>query len=253
MNSEYDKSFPRLLVLGSGDAFNSYGRNHSNYLLQGSGTSVLVDCGATILSALETNKIDHNSISEIIISHLHGDHYGGLPYLLLSGLYNQIRTTPLIIRGPRDTQERVKRLTELLYPGIWQKIYQLPITWVTYPTLESVQTKWGSFEAWPVNHSQAANPHGFKIFFEGKQVAFSGDTGWSENLILLAERADVFICECNFYTSSSSGHLNYIKLKEKLNQHTCSRIFLTHLSREMLDNPQANAFARLTDGMIIRL
>ena len=68
-----------LDFLGTGDAFGSGGRFNTCFLVERSEASLLIDCGASSLIAMRRFGVDPNSIAAILISHLHGDHFGGLP------------------------------------------------------------------------------------------------------------------------------------------------------------------------------
>ena len=69
----------RLTVIGSGDAFGSGGRHNTCFHLVAGERTVLIDCGASAPVALRARSIDPNSIDAVILSHLHGDHFGGIP------------------------------------------------------------------------------------------------------------------------------------------------------------------------------
>src|SRR5579864_4417433 len=69
----------RLEFLGSGDAFGSGGRFNTCFRLERAGGDVLIDCGASSLIAMRQRGVDPNAIALVVISHLHGDHFGGLP------------------------------------------------------------------------------------------------------------------------------------------------------------------------------
>lgn len=92
---------------GSGDAFGSGGRYQACIYLQAPGSPgpVLVDCGTTSLSALKRLGLDPGEIAAVFVSHLHGDHSGGLPFLILDGQFSR-RTKPLTIAGPPGTARR---------------------------------------------------------------------------------------------------------------------------------------------------
>jgi ribonuclease BN (tRNA processing enzyme) len=64
----------RITVVGSGDAFGSGGRFQTCIAL---GTHTLIDYGATSLVALRQQGFDPNAIDTVLLSHLHGDHFGG--------------------------------------------------------------------------------------------------------------------------------------------------------------------------------
>ncbi len=91
----------RLQFLGSGDAFGSGGRfNTCFHLERARRGNVLIDCGASSMVAIRKMGIDPNAISAILVSHLHGDHFGGLPFFLLDAQLVSRRTAPLTLAGP---------------------------------------------------------------------------------------------------------------------------------------------------------
>ena len=59
----------RLLFLGSGDAFSSGGRFQTCFHLDGAGESLLIDCGATSLTALKRAGIDPGGVGFVAITH----------------------------------------------------------------------------------------------------------------------------------------------------------------------------------------
>jgi ribonuclease BN (tRNA processing enzyme) len=102
---------------GSGDAFGSGGRYQACiHLRPAGGSPVLLDCGATSLSALKRLGLDPGEISAVFISHLHGDHFGGLPFLILDGQFSR-RTRLLAVVGPPGTATRLADTMECLFPG----------------------------------------------------------------------------------------------------------------------------------------
>src|SRR4029077_13564419 len=105
-----------LRFVGCGDAFAAGGRFQTSFYVIGGGEPLLIDCGATTLVALKRLGIDPASIGTVVLSHLHGDHFGGLPWLILDGQFAK-RTRPLEIIGPPGTTQRVNQAFEALYPG----------------------------------------------------------------------------------------------------------------------------------------
>jgi ribonuclease BN (tRNA processing enzyme) len=100
----------RLTFLGSGDAFGSGGRRvaHGN---------VLVDCGASSMVAIRKWQVDPNAISTVLVSHLHGDPFGGLPFFLLDAQLISRRTAPLTLAGPPGFRERLMIVMEAMFAG----------------------------------------------------------------------------------------------------------------------------------------
>ena len=94
----------RLQFLGSGDAFGSGGRfNTCFHLERRQHGNVLIDCGASSMVAIRKWDVDPRGISTILVSHLHGDHFGGLPFFVLDGQFRR-RERPLLVVGPPGTR-----------------------------------------------------------------------------------------------------------------------------------------------------
>ena len=64
-------------------------------------------------------------------------------------------------------------------------------------------------------------------------MAFSGDTGWTEELIPASDGADVFLCECTFFDEVVPQHISWKQLQPRLSQLRTKRLVLTHLSETM--------------------
>jgi ribonuclease BN (tRNA processing enzyme) len=94
----------RVTVLGSGDAFGSGGRFHSAHLVEAPGATFLLDCGPTVLQSLKRSGNDPGRLDFALISHLHGDHFGGVPFLFMEYRYASPRTRPFTLVGPPGTR-----------------------------------------------------------------------------------------------------------------------------------------------------
>src|SRR3546814_8896373 len=90
----------RLTVIGCSDAFNNGGRNHTCFFVKNPSVCFLIDCGANTCSGLKQHHIYNEEIDVIVISHFHGDHYGGLPFFLLEAAALRRKTT-LTIMSPQ--------------------------------------------------------------------------------------------------------------------------------------------------------
>jgi ribonuclease BN (tRNA processing enzyme) len=110
----------KLHVLGCGDASGSGGRNNSGYLAEASDRLFLLDCGPTTLPAMKRAGFDPRQLDAVFVSHLHGDHYGGLPFFFIDFLYDHPREKPLHIAGPPGMEERARGLFQLMYGDLLQ-------------------------------------------------------------------------------------------------------------------------------------
>jgi ribonuclease BN (tRNA processing enzyme) len=100
-----------VVFVGTGDAFGSGGRRNSAILVRDRGKTLLLDCGPTTLGGLKTLGIDPLELDAIALSHFHGDHIAGVPFVLLDYLYEHPRKKPLELLGPPGVAERVAQLT----------------------------------------------------------------------------------------------------------------------------------------------
>ena len=224
----------QLRVIGNGDAFGTGGRYHTCFYLESSETKFLVDLGATAIQNLQS-KVELNDINLIIISHLHGDHFGGIPFFLLNSAFQTNRSKSLTIIGPEGCEGRINSPTENLYKGITHKLERFDLNIIEYET--GVINKYKDLEilALPAIHSDESNSHCLQIVSGETKFAYSGDTEWTDDLYKVAHDADYFICECSYYSTQMNGHLSYLELDKKLEDLTTKKILLTHLSSEMLD------------------
>lgn len=236
-----------LKVIGCGDAFGSGGRLNTCFYVDAGSIRFLVDCGASSLPGLKEHGIHADDIDAIVISHFHGDHYGGVPFVLLDAAING-RTKRLQVISPLGGQRRIAALLDLLYPGT-EVLEKLDIEFLEYNVNEILDLGTWRIQAFDVIHSERALPHGLRIAIAGKVIAYSGDTSWTDALFALSEQADVFICECNFFDMQVKGHMNYLELERRLPEFSCKRMLLTHFDQQMLDSLDKVKVECLRDGM----
>jgi len=109
----------RVTTVGAGDAFGSGGRFQTCIALaadEATAPSLLLDCGATNLTALRQQQIDPNQIQAVLVSHLHGDHFGGLPFLVSTGSSTAVLTTSPSSGCPAPVPASSRRW-RLCFPG----------------------------------------------------------------------------------------------------------------------------------------
>jgi ribonuclease BN (tRNA processing enzyme) len=223
----------RLTFVGSGDAFAGGARFEACLHLSGGEEPLLLDCGATTLVALKRLNIDPASIGYVALSHFHGDHYGGLPWLILDGQFAK-RTMRLEILGPGGTRERFVEAFEVLYPGSLDAERPFETEIIEYADRTAQDFGPARVTAYPVRHTPGTNPHGLRIEYANRVIAFSGDTEWADTLPEIARGADLFVCECNFFDTKAVGHLDYETLMQHRSELECERIVITHMSEDML-------------------
>ncbi|MEQ8472421.1 MAG: MBL fold metallo-hydrolase [Marinoscillum sp.] len=242
----------KLTVLGCGDAFASEGRFNTSFLLSDTGKNILIDCGASSLIRLKQVGVSPLDIETIVITHFHGDHYGGLPFFVISNYVELKRSEPFTIIGPVGIEKRVMELQEAMYPGSSQMIDSMGVVFREFE--DGLVTEEGDLSVYArmVVHSPDSNPHGVKVTWRNKVVAFSGDTEWAESLIDLASDSDVFIIECNNYHKDSPGHLSYQTILEKRDFFKTKKLLMTHMGSEVINMPDLE-IDKLYDGMSLSI
>lgn len=224
-----------VTIVGSGDAFCSGGRAHTCIEVAVKGHSVLVDFGASSILAFKAQGRSFNSIDAILISHLHGDHFGGLPYMLLDCQFSSRRKRPMIIAGPPGLQDRLMRSFKLAYPGLIETGWNFE--WPIIEIEPEVATQIAGFSLLtvPVTHPSGAPATGMRLSHGGKTFAFSGDTEWTDRLYSIAAGADIFVTDCCSGAEKIPGHIDWPTLKANLPKLTAKRIVATHFSPSALE------------------
>lgn len=237
-----------LRCLGTGDAFGSGGRLPAATLLSSPEGRVLVDCGPATLPALRGAALNPDTIDAILLTHLHGDHFGGVPFVLMDGHYATRRERPLVIAGPAGVEHAVARAVEVLFPGSGGLEPRFPVTYLEWRDGERANA--GPARATPreVRHSTHTACYGLRVELGGCVLAFSGDTEWTDALLELASDADVFLCECSGYDSAPPGHLDFLTLERHLPGLTCRRLLLTHLGEDMVARAAGLPIETVSDG-----
>ena len=242
-----------LVFVGTSDAFGAGGRRQSAIVLRSGGGSVLIDCGATTSAGLSELGIPRDEIDAILISHFHGDHFGGIPFLLLAALYEDERRHPLRIAGPPGIERRVRTLAAALGYAIEEREWSFPIRFEELRPGEEREIGPVTADACEVFHQPQTEPHGLALRFGGQRLVYSGDTGFFPDLPHRVGDADLFICECTYLDNDFEYHINHKELVARKHEFRCQRIILTHLGQEMLTQRGNAGFETADDGLRVRL
>lgn len=199
-----------MKIIGCGDAFGSGTRFQTCFLVDDNHGRLLIDFGATSMVALNVQNISPASVDTILLSHLHGDHYGGLPSLLLHREYLDFANAPLTIAGPPGFPERLQQLVETMFPGTWRDVWSFPLHLIELAPDESHAIGNREIITAPVRHYAGTEiSTAMRITTSGKVITYSGDAGWNDSLIKMSEGSDLFLCDCNdFVDAVFDGHVS---------------------------------------------
>lgn len=242
-----------IRFVGSGDSFGSGGRFQTCILGDIGGRRFLLDCGASSLVALRAQGIDPNSIESILITHMHGDHCAGVPFLLVDAMLGSKRLSPLVVAGPEGIAKRMALLREILFPGSHVMTPKFPYECVSLEMGVANDVGGLCVTPFPALHTPETSPTMLRVECGGKVVMYTGDTEWTEDIVAAADGADLLISECCFYEKAVRTHMNYRALKAQLARVRAKTVVLTHMAGEMLahvdDVPERCAY----DGMVVEL
>jgi ribonuclease BN (tRNA processing enzyme) len=243
-----------VTVLGSGDAFATAGRSQSGYLVRASDMCVLMDAGPDLLGSMKRKGLKPGDIDVILISHLHGDHYGGIPFLMLEYMYESPLQRPIKIVGPRNLESRCWRMMKLAYPRFDSEAVRPWLHFIEIGPHEETRMGRLAISAIRSPHTEIDISLSLKVQVDGKTIVYSGDSGWNEELVGFTEGADLFLCECTYYESSHlQFHMNYPQLAASRDRFKVKRMILTHLGREVLRHQRNLKIELASDGMKIHL
>jgi ribonuclease BN (tRNA processing enzyme) len=243
----------RLQFIGCGDAFGSGGRSNTCFQVVGDEVNFLIDCGASALPAMKRLEVARDDIALILITHFHGDHFAGLPFFLLDAQFSR-RARPLVIAGPAGIEARLEQAMEALFEGSSRTNHRFDLTLVELEPEAS--RSFGAVRVTPfsVVHGASGGPFlAYRIAAEGRVIAYTADTEWTETLIPLGRDADLFIAEAYYYDRMVKNHLSLTTLEAHLAEIRPKRLILTHMSDDMLARVATLPHDAARDGMTIEL
>ena len=235
--------------LGTGDAFGSGGKRQAAIFLRpvGARRGLLLDAGPGCHAALRAEGLSSDDLAAVALSHFHGDHFGGVPFLELDAL-RAGRTDPLLVLSPPGARERLPALRECLYPGLPVRFAEeiretLPGERIGLPG----SLGGGSAEAFAARHQPEAWALSWKLELGGRTVVYSGDTGFSDDLIAVSAGADLLIHECTAL-GALAGHTSHAELRAAAPRITARRVLLVHTGEDVLGADDL-VFERAHDGL----
>src|SRR5262249_10315084 len=200
---------------------------------------VLLDCGASSLIALRRLGIDPLDLDAVVLTHLHGDHFGGLPFLILDAQFRR-RTRPLVVAGPTSVEQRVRDAMEVLFPGSSHVTRRFTVSHVELEAKRAATVAGMAVVPYEGIHpsvppAQARPRSGEPVMALGwpaddTAVAYSGDTEWTAALPEVARDADLFVCEAYGFDKAVKFHLDYTTLMAHRDELACKQLVLTHMS-----------------------
>jgi ribonuclease BN (tRNA processing enzyme) len=222
-------------ILGSGTIAGQTNRNCSGYLVD---DRILLDCGPGTWRSLDSRGIELRLINIVLISHFHVDHISDLIALLWARNVLKIDKEQVFsIFGPSGTRAWYEKLTAV--HSDWLHEAQVEIHELSEG---GAKTEGYTIKASSTYHT--LNSICFRITdSSNRSLFYSGDTGWNENLVKLANSCDLAIIEASVSSENkATDHLSSRLAAVIAQRAEVKRLILTHFYPEALNqDPLAEA------------
>lgn len=217
----------KLEFLGTGGAMNTSSISTS-FLIN---DTVLIDAPPAIPSAIYKLHKGINDINQILITHLHGDHYFGLPFLLVE-YFLMGREEELSIYGDAKLEENVKRLIALAYPGMDYDAVIKNGRIKYYPVTDNQRIDLaGNISVTPIKARHTdVETFGFIVEDESRRIYYSADSEWFEEMDRCIEGVDYAILDATLQEDLLPGHMSFGKVKEIAERYNNKKFFAVHRS-----------------------
>jgi ribonuclease BN (tRNA processing enzyme) len=194
-----------LTFLGTGNAFAPRGLCWNGFLLNG---RHLFEAPPQALQSLNKMRIDPNEVETVVLSHQHGDHFLGLPFLLVHWQHMG-RNKPVRIVAPLGTREAMLTVCELAYPDVTDASYG--IEWIEAE--EGRRVSAGPLEIEPVgvkHDPKLERCLGYHVAIEGRRLGYTGDSALCDGVLDLARQSEVLVSECASRDLQLPPHMNLL-------------------------------------------
>lgn len=217
----------RAIVLGSGTILPSAGRRSTSIFVEAGDTRMLLDCGPGSLDALEEFALSWRSIEVILLTHYHPDHALDIGRLLAARNADTDKSSRSRIKvcGPSGLQAFIERW-QALFPSMVPKQDYLEIHEIDAGRIECIDEA-----VYACRTAHGSSPSlAYYVERNGKRLVYTGDTGWSDELVVFAREADLLLAECSFPDSSGiAGHLTPSTVGKLAARAGARRLILVHL------------------------
>ncbi len=239
----------RLQLIGTGTAFHTDGRGSSSLLVAPDGAPpFLVDLGPSAVAALERLAVDYAAIDRLFVTHLHGDHTAGWPFLRLNLTFGQGRERPFDVHGPRGVRDCLEGLCRLCYGELLTASPRFAVRYHELEVAPASDLRAGAvgFDVVPMDHHPTSI--GYRFVAAGRSVGVTGDTRWCEGLERLARESDLLVMECTTVAKSDQPHVSLEELRAGIDRLGGCRVVLVHLTDAVSVSLAADPIPRVLAG-----
>ncbi len=229
-----------ITFMGVANAFASGGACWNAFLVN---RTILFETPPQVLMSVQRAGVDPNDIDIVVISHHHGDHFYGLPMLMLWWKWMG-RTNPVYIVAPPETERIARDIARETFPWLFDLGYEL--NWVEAQPGEKIVLPTISILPYEMVHDDTINVClGFATEIAGRRLGYTGDTIFCPSVEELAKWSEILVSEC----ASVDGNPVHMDLTNDIPRVRAllpkeSHLILTHIDAEV-------AASRTPAGVVI--
>jgi ribonuclease BN (tRNA processing enzyme) len=218
----------KIIFLGVGEALDANQPNTSILIMnsnQQQKGQILLDCGFTVAHQYFKLKPTADELELVWISHFHGDHFLGIPLLILR-FWEMNRLGPLTIMGPKGIADKVSLALELAYPGLQDR---LDFSLIYKEIMPGPPLQINGF-IWQTAFNEHSQPcQALRLANDNKSLFYSGDGRPTPETLILAKDCDIIIHEAYRFHEETPGHGSVAECIEFAKQAGVSRLALLHI------------------------
>ncbi len=238
----------KITVLGAGTCVPFPNFSPAGYLVYINQIPLLLDAGPGTIARMAAQGVNYQDLEYVLISHLHPDHV--LDLLMLLQVYNATpgwtRKKELIVIGCKGIEYFLEEQFRLL-DGVKPENYSIQIY--------EMNAEMRQFEGWSLESALSLHTPtslAFRISSKNKSLFYSGDASSPDNLIELARRADLFLCECSLPLGwETADHLSPIQVGMLAKQANAKCVALTHRYPQSIQEDVMSQVKTYYDGEVI--
>jgi ribonuclease BN (tRNA processing enzyme) len=236
-----------LTFIGSGNAFVSRGNCWNGFVAN---KRVLFEAPPSALMSLNRFGIDPGELQFVVISHHHGDHFLGLPMLILHWKHIGL-SGPVTIIGPPRTRANTEEIASRVFPGLFDE--PMAIEWSEVGPGQTFQSPGFGLRAVAVEHDKRLVCLGFACQIDGRRLSYTGDAAFGTGVLDIGRDSEVLVAECTSRSDEMESHMNLVNDISRLRTEidSSAHILLTHLGDELEDTGLHRTVAT-TDGQTFR-
>ncbi len=216
---------------------------------------LLIDVGNGIVNRMKQTGHKIVDIENCLITHLHGDHFADIPFLIVDRIGGK---NPMRIYGPKGLEERMRKLFDLLvFPMDFETAKEkAKVQFIEFDKMEKENIGKETYvSAFEVEHEDCKPAYGYIVERRNHKIGFSGDSSYCEAVSKIVGQSEIAILDMCFI-ESKKGHMGIEDITNFAMTYPNKKIATTHMQEETREEATKKGIKNLIvpeDGHIIEL